>query len=102
MSFGAKSVKNQEILNKRLGKAASLFLLITGCPRIFRNKNKTFIRLCNPVHRKKKKTPLTIRKFQYDIGLDKLEGPANVETKSDLIIQSLERNFKFVKSFIIS
>ena len=57
--------------------------VFTGCPRIFRNKNKTFIRLCKTVFCQKIR-PLCqlgkVNSIYYDIGLNKQKGPANVGT----------------------
>ena len=46
----------------------------------------TFKRLCRTVLHKKK-TSLCIREIQKDLGLNKLESPANVETGLDSILQ---------------
>ena len=55
-----------------------LICLNSGCPHIFRNNSKTFIRLFKTV-RCQKIRPLCqlgkVNSIYYDIGLNKLKGP---------------------------
>ena len=53
--------------------------------------NKTFIRLCKTVLGKKNKTSSSFREIQQDIDLNKLEGPDNVESILDSIVQTSAR-----------
>ena len=56
----------------------SLYYVFTGCPRNFRNRKKTFIRLSKTAICQKKEDHIDHKKMEQDINLNKFEGPANV------------------------